>query len=110
MQALLLQVLANAEIICEVAVMDQRFMHADERMRSTRMPDSSFGRIPLMRNPTVRVHVLKLVIFDRLFGVANQFKDEQVAGMAHDKCPFFAQGCIESTVELVGMLKNKFVF
>ncbi len=110
MQSILLEVFADAEVIRKIAVVNERFMHADKRMRAAWMPDSALGRISLVRNPSVRLHVAKLVVFNRLFGKTNELEYQQVFRMAHHERAFFAKRRVIGFVDAVCILEDEFVF
>ncbi len=47
------EVLADRVVVGKVAVVDQRLVEPDKRMRPARMPNAALGGIPLMGDPDV---------------------------------------------------------
>ena len=106
----LAQVFRNGVVVGEVTVVDQRLVETDKRMRPGRVPDSTLGGVPLVRDPDVGLEVVQLVVLDHLLGIADDLQDEKIPAMGEDKGLLFSIGVIVGLVEPVGVLINKLVF
>ena len=60
-------------IVGKIAVVNQSFIQADERVCAAGMPDSSLGGITLMGNPSMGFKILQAVILGHLLGIADDF-------------------------------------
>ncbi len=96
----LAQILADGVIICEVAVVDQGLIQADEGMRAAGMPDASLGGIALMSDPDVRRLLFKPVVSHYLFGIAHDFQHRQISPVAQNKGALFAEAGVERILSL----------
>ena len=65
------QVFGHAKVVCKVAVMHQRLIHAYKGMCAGRVPYPSLGRVTLMGNPDIRLEIIQLVILDNLLSISH---------------------------------------
>ena len=103
------EVLADGVVVREVAVVHQRFVHPDERVRAARMPDAALGGIALVRDPDVRVEVLELVVPNDLLGVADQLEDEQVARVREHERLLLAERGVVRVVQAIRVAIDELV-
>ena len=92
------QVLADRVVVGEVAVMDQRLVESHERVRPARVPHAAFGRIALMGDPDMGLHVGHPIVLDGRFGKADDLEHHQIARVGDHERPLLAQGRIELVV------------
>ncbi len=85
------KVFANGMVVGKVTIVHKRFVHADEWMRATRMPDASAGGIALVGDPDVRARVFHSVVLNRGFGITHNFDNDEVSRVGHDECAFFTE-------------------
>ena len=74
------------------------------------MPDSALGRISLVCNPDVGLHIFKPIILDDLFGVTYNLENHKVSCMTEDESAFLAECSVELRVEIKSVLIDEFVF
>ena len=65
-------------IVRKIAIVHQRLVEPDERVRSARVPDPPLGGVSLVGDPDVGLQVLQLVVGCGLLGIAHDLKDQQV--------------------------------
>ena len=105
----LAQVFGDAEVVGEVAVVDQGLVHADEGVRAGGVPDAALGRIALMGDPDVSREVVHPIVLHHLFGIADDLEDQQVSGVREDERLLLAQGRVEALVQLEAVLVDELV-
>ena len=103
------QIFADGIVVCKIAVVDQRFVHAHKRMRSARMPHTPLGGIALMGNPRMRLKILELVILDILLGIADQFENQEISSVGEDEGALVAERGVVVVVEPVGIPPDEFI-
>ena len=108
--AVLAQVLADAEVVREIAVVHERLIHADERMRARRVPHAPLRRVTLVRDPDARGRVFEAVILHDLLGVADDLEDHQVPRVRHHEGRLLAQRRVELLVQPKAVAVDELVF
>ena len=103
------QVLADRVVVGEVAVVDQRLVQPDERVRAARVPHAALGGIALVGDPDVGLEILELVVLHVLLGVAHQLEDQQVSRVREHEGALLAQRGVEGVVEPVGVAPDELV-
>jgi hypothetical protein len=78
-------------VVGEVAVVDQRLVHAHERVRAAGVPHAALGGVALVGDPDVGFEVLELVVLDVLLGVAHQLEHQLVAAVREHEGALFAE-------------------
>ena len=106
----LLEIFGHRMVVGEVAVVDQRLVQPDERVRAAGVPHAALGGIALVGDPDVGLEIQQLVVVGHLLRVADDLQDHHIAALGEDKGPFLAQGGIISLVELVAVLGDELVF
>jgi len=96
-------------IIREIPVMHQRFIQANERMGSSRMPDASFCGITLVGDPCMSLEVLELIVLHILLGVSDKLKNQDISAVGEDKSPLLSKRSIERIIKLVGIAPDKLI-
>ncbi len=85
-------------IISKVSVMHQSFIEAAERMGTSRMPYSAFGRVPLMGDPDMGFKIFQPVILSGLLGIAYDLQDHHIAAVRKNEGLLLPQGGVEISV------------
>ena len=93
------QVLRDRVVVGEVAVVHQRLVQTDERVRAARMPDAALRRVALVGDPDVRAQVLQPVVLDDLLGVADDLEYHQVSPVRQHERPLLAERRVEAVVQ-----------
>ena len=106
----LAQILRDAEVVGEIAIVHERFIHADEGMRPRRMPDASLGGVTLVRDPDMRLQTFEAVVPDDVLGVSHDLENHQIAGMGHDESLLVTQSCVVLLVQPEAVLVDELVF
>ena len=97
-------------VIGEVAVVNQRFVQAGERVRPPGMPHSASGGVPLMGDPDVSVEVVQLIVFDGLLGIAHDLDYHHVSALGEHKRQLVTFGLVKPPVETHRIPADKLVF
>ena len=104
------QVLGDRIVVGEIAVVHQRFIHADEGMGAAGMPDAPFGGIPLVGDPAVGLEIVQQIILGDQLRVTHDLQDHQIPAMGQDKGLFLAQRGIELVVQTKRILVDELIF
>ena len=83
--AALPQVLRDRVVVREIAVVDQRLVQPDKRMRPAGMPHPAARRVALVADPDVGLLLFEPVVARHLLGVADALEDHQVAAVREDE-------------------------
>ena len=78
MKAPLREVARDGGVVGEVAVVHERLVHADEGVRTARVPDASLRRVAVVADPYVSGEVLEAVCADDVVPVADQLEDDEI--------------------------------
>src|SRR4030042_2323362 len=97
-------------IIGEITVMHQSFVHADEWMGSSRVPDPPFRRIALMSDPAVCLEILQKIILGHLFRISDDLEDHHIPPVREDERLLLSQGGIVLMVYPIRILIDEFIF
>jgi hypothetical protein len=79
-------------------------------MGSSRMPDSSLGRVSLMGDPDISLKIVQLIIPDNFLSIPDYFEYKEITSMGENKCPLLTCGIIVFAVYFSSVLINKFIF
>ncbi len=104
------QIFADGIVVCKIPVVHQSLVHAHKRMRAPRMPHAPLGRIALMRDPGMGLKILELVILDILFGIADQFENQEISSVREDEGALVAERGVVGVIEPVGISIDEFIF
>ena len=63
-----------------------------------------------MRDPGMGLKILELVILDILFGIADQFKDQEISSVRKDEGALVAERGVVRVIEPVGISIDEFIF
>ena len=88
----LAQILADRMVVGKIPVMYQRFIETDKRMGPSGMPHPALGRVALVGDPCVGFEILEFIILNILFGIPDNFENQEVAAVRQNKGPLFTQG------------------
>ena len=99
----LAQVFAHRMVVGEVAVVDQRLVHPDERVGAAGVPHAPFGGVALVGDPDVGFEILELVVLDVLLGIADQLEHQLIAAVRQHEGALLAQRGIHGVVQAVGI-------
>jgi hypothetical protein len=106
----LAQIFADGMVIGEVAVVHERLIHADKRVRAAGMPHATFCGVALVGDPDVGFEIFELVVVDVLFGVADQLEHQLVAAVREHEGALFAQRGVQGVVEAERIAPHELVF
>ena len=68
---MLFQVFTNRMIIGKISVVNQSFIQTGKWMGATRMPYTPLGRVTLVRNPSMCLKVIQLIILYNFFCITH---------------------------------------
>ena len=98
------KILADGTVISKISVMNQCGIHYSKRVRTTRMPDTSFCWEPLMGNPDMRLQIINFIIIGNGLCVPNDFQDHNILAERHDEGFFIAQRRVIFMIQLNALL------
>ena len=85
-------------VVGKIAVVHERLIHTDERVRTAGVPHAALGGVALVGDPDVGFKIFELVVLDVLLGVANQLEHQLVAAMREHEGALLAQRGVQGVV------------
>ena len=110
MSAALFKIFGYGMVVSEIAIVNERFMHSHEWMRSTGMPYPAPCGITLMRNPDMSSEILKFVVSYYVLRIAYDLQYHHVPAMREHKRPLIAERSVEFRIDFEAILIYELVF